>query len=147
MKGRVKMSEQLTLVTNEKSLEQCVDECAALAERKSAIEAEMKILRAKIIAAAEFPEGKNTTKILGNTYIAKVERKNEIKYLKEPLKKAMDAIDPDTFKKLFDWEFTAKAKKPDIDAFIEFNPHGALIGAARQVIERSPSVSFDERGV
>jgi hypothetical protein len=125
-------------------VEEMVDRCGALSRQKAAIEKEMKDLRLEIIRAAQYPTGSKTARIIGRRFVAKIEKKEEIKYDKTSLKKAMNEIGEDEFKTFFDWEFIPKAKKPEIDAYIKLSPHGGLIAEARKVREMSPSVSFTE---
>jgi hypothetical protein len=80
--------------------------------------------------------------VVGRQFVAKVERKEEIKYDKDGLTRALEAMGQEKFRELFDWEYVARARKPEIDAFIKHSPHGQLIEAARRVREAAPSVSF-----
>jgi hypothetical protein len=126
----------------EMTIEEVVDRCGELAARKAETEKEMSVLRKRIASAAVFTDGCKTTRLVGRYYVAKVERKEEIKYDKDALTAAMEVIGKDEFKDYFAWEFVPKAKKPEIDAYIKVSPHGKLIAAARKVREMAPSVSF-----
>jgi hypothetical protein len=126
----------------EMTLEDMIDRCGELAAEKSAIEREMQGYRRAISEAASFEGGSRTARLAGGRYTAKVELKEDVRYDKDSLTKAMEAMGREDFRRLFKWEFAPAVRKPELDAYIRHGAHGALVGAARVVRPAAPSVSF-----
>jgi hypothetical protein len=124
------------------TLEEMIDRCGELAAEKSAIEREMQGYRKAIADAAAFAAGSRTARLAGGRYTAKVELKEEVRYDKDSLMKAMDAMGREDFRRLFKWEFAPAVRKPELDAYIRHGAHGPLVEAARVVRMMSPAVSF-----
>ena len=128
------------------SIEELVDRCGQLARDKAALEKEMSALRKRIVGLAEFEGSSKTARLAGRLFVAKVEKKEEIKYDRDALAAASEVIGEETFSRFFDWEYVPAAKKAEIDAFIKMDPNGGMIAAARKYREMASSVSFSATG-
>jgi hypothetical protein len=126
----------------EYGVEEMVDRCGELTQQIAALEHERSYLKKLIVGAARFLGDSRTCRVPGLGFVAKVERKTEIKYDKEALGRVLELMGEDDFRKFFDWEYVPIAKKTEIDGLIRGHPHGALIAEARVAREMSPSVTF-----
>lgn len=121
---------------------------AALIEEGAAIKAaineqtqRLREIGAILFDQAQFPDGKNTAHMTGNSHKVTIQRKEAVSWDQDALGQARFELGDAMFFQLFGWEFKPKAKK-DLDWFLAHSSHADTVRQAMIIKSASPSITY-----
>lgn len=119
-----------------------VDQAAALKDTITDLTEQLRRVNLTLAERADYKPGSKTGHLAGRRYVAKVQRKDYVKWDQDLLHDAREVMGDVEFFRVFKWTFEPKSAKTLAGA-MEFGAHAELIQSARTVTEGSPYVTFE----
>ena len=115
-----------------------------LKQRIDADTARLRQINAALAELCEYPEGRMTGHMAAGHIRAKITKKVNLKWDQAKLRKALDAMGLDEFRKVFKYEFKPLGAR-ELKGFLDFGKpeHVALVKGALTEAPGAPAVSYE----
>jgi len=128
--------------TGEHNAAALVDQAATLKATITDLTERLRRVNLTLAERADYKPGSKTGHLAGRHFVAKVQRKDYVKWDQDLLHDVREVMGDVEFFRIFKWTFEPKSAKTLAGA-MEFGAHAELIGAARTVTEGSPYITFE----
>lgn len=128
--------------TTERDTAALVDQAAALKETITDLTEQLRRVNLTLAERADYKPGSKTGHLSGRRYVARVQRKDYVKWDQGLLHDAREVMGDVEFFRVFKWTFEPKNAKTLAGA-MEFGTHAELIQSARTVTEGTPYITFE----